>query len=192
MRYLVVLLCLAGAALAADQITFRGAYIGQPMSDWVDCSSGKPKAVKEGYKTHGKICQGKLGAVSRLKGHTRMLTGNGVAFEGEEFFIEEGKISRIKIFVPDEREWEKVKYDLTQKLGPPSSDVPQVYQNGFGARWEYDQGFWVHDNTVAYAGIKVRGTSQVFSDAPSTEGIEINITDTVHAKLPATRPSTLD
>jgi hypothetical protein len=192
MRSLVVLCCLATAVLATDQITFRGAYIGQPLSDWVDCSSGKAKSLKEGFKTHGKLCQGKTGAIMRLKGHTRILSGNGVSFEGEGFFFEDGKIVRIEIFVPDEREWEKVKYDLIQKLGPPSSDIPQVYQNGFGARWEYDQGFWVRDNIVAYAGIKVSSMKKVFGNDPATEGIEINITDAQHAKLPATTPSTLD
>jgi hypothetical protein len=189
----VVLFCLATAVLAADQITFRGAYIGQPLSDYIDCSSGKARSLKDGFKFHGKLCEGKSGTLARLKYHARILSGNGTAAEGEIFLFEDRKITRIKIFVPDEREWEKVKYDLTQKLGPPSSDVPQIYQNGFGARWEYDQGFWIHDNTVAYAGIRVSNIAKkLYGNDPATEGIEINITDAQHAKLPSATPSTLD
>jgi hypothetical protein len=193
MKNLAMLLCLATVTLAADQITFRGAYIGQPLSDYIDCSTGKAKPIKESYKPHGKLCEGKPGTVSRIKYHARILSGNGGADEGEMFLFEDRKIARIKIFVPDESEWEKVKYDLTQKLGSPSSDVPQIFQNGFGARWEYDQGFWVNGNTVAYAGIKVSTFGhRLFSNAPMTEGIEVNITDAQHAKLPSTTPSTLD
>ena len=175
-----------------EPIKFRGAYIGQPLGDYVDCS-GKAKSLKDGYKVHGKLCEGKLGTIGRVKLHTRVLSGNDPAEEGEIFFFEGNKLTRIKIFVPDEREWEKVKYDLTQKLGPPSSDVPNVYQNGFGAKWEYDQGFWVHGDIVAYAGIKVSKMShQLFSNAPSTGGIELTITDAASAKLPSRMPSTLD
>jgi hypothetical protein len=174
-------------------IKFRGAYIGQPLSDYVDCSSGKAKSLKDGYKPHGKLCEREFGVVSRLKMHSRVLSGNGSAEEGESFLFQDGKITRITIFVPDESEWEKVKYDLTQKLGPPSSEVPQIYQNGFGARWEYDQGFWVHENTVAYAGVKVSNFGhQLFSNAPMTEGIQLTITDAARAKLPSKTPSTLD
>jgi hypothetical protein len=60
----------------------------------------------------------------------------------------------------------------------PTSEVPQVYQNGFGARWEYDQGFWVKDNIVVCAGIQVlAGIEKAFGPGPATEGIQITITD---------------
>lgn len=188
-----MLFCLATVALAADPITFRGAYIGQPVSDFVDCSLRKPRPLKDGFKSHGNICEGKKGTVWRIKSHARILSGNGTSEDGEIFLFEDRKVIRIKILIGEEAEWEKVKYDLTEKLGPPTSDVPQIYQNGFGARWEYDQGFWIHDSTVAYAGVKVsKYVTRVFGNDPATEGIEINITDTDHAKLPSNRPSTLD
>lgn len=176
-----------------EPLRFRGAYIGEPLADFADCSSGKAKSLKDGYKTHGKLCDGNSGSVGRLKLHTRMLSGNGSSEEGEVFFFEGGKLIRIKIYIPDEGEWEKVKYDLTQKLGPPSAEAPQVYQNGFGAHWEYDQGFWLHGNTVAYAGVKVSNFGhKLYSNAPMTEGIELTITDAASAKLPSKTPSTLD
>jgi hypothetical protein len=56
---------------------------------------------------------------------------------------------------------------------------------------EYDRGFWVKGDTVAYAGIKVsniggEAINRPFSHTPDTEGIEITITDAEHAKLPST------
>lgn len=191
MKHLIAAFCLAGAMLAADNITFRGAYIGQPISDYVDCSSGKAKALKEGYKTHGKICDG-----SGYIFHTQI---KGLLYpkaSGEALQAENGKIARIRIYVPND-DWEKVRYDLSQKLGEPVSEVPDVYQNGFGARWEFNKGFWVKGDVVASAGVKVSaiGSTAVrdpFTNQPTTEGIEINITDSKHAKLPSTTPSTLD
>jgi len=175
-----------------EPVKFRGAYIGEPLSEIVDCS-GKPHALKEGYKVHGKICEGQKGSVARVKGHTRILSGNDPAEEGEVFLFDANRLLRIKIYVPDESEWEKVKYDLTQKLGEPSKEAPQIYQNGFGAKWEYDQGFWVHGNTVAYAGVKVsRFGHRLYSNAPATQGIEITITDAESAKLPSTQPNSLE
>jgi hypothetical protein len=182
-----------------EPIRFRGAYVGQPLSELVDCSQKKPRVLIDGYKVHGKVCDGERGVIARLKGHSRVLRGMvqslsdshsyiGTSFEGEEFFLDKSRVVRIRISFAEESQWEKVKYDLTQKLGPPSSEVPQVYQNGFGARWEYDQGFWVNGDIVAYAGVKTSGVgSHVI-----TEGIQLNITDTVTAKMPWTTQSTLD
>lgn len=183
-----MLLCLATVALAADPITFRGAYIGQPVSDYVDCSSGKAKALKEGYRTRGKLCAGGHGIVF----HTKMAGLFDPKDSGEWLESDNGKIIRIKIFIPKEDDWEKVRYDLTQKLGDPVSEVPDVYQNGLGARWEFNKGFWMKGDVVAFAGIKVMPIHRVFGSGPATSGIEITITDPVHAKLPSTTPSTLD
>lgn len=188
MRTAAVILCLACTAFAADPITFRGAFIGEPLSDYVDCSSGKAKSLKEGFKTHGKICEGKRGSVY----HTQTKGVLDPKTAGESFDIENEKIIRIRIYVPREDDWEKVRYDLTQKLGNPVSEIPDVYQNGFGARWEFNQGFWVKENIVAYAGIKALPVQKVFGSGPATAGIEINITDADHAKLPSTTPSILD
>ena len=53
--------------------------------------------------------------------------------------------------------------------------------------------FWVKDNIVVYAGIRVlAGIEKAFGPGLATEGIQITITDAEHAKLPETRPSTLD
>lgn len=182
------------AQTAEPPITFRGAYIGQPLSDYLDCSARKPKSLKEGYKSHGKLCEGRIGVVERLKMHTRILgalvSNEDSSEEGESFTFEESRITRIKIYLPDESAWEKLKYDLTQKLGPPTQEIPQVYQNAFGARWEYDQGVWIHGNIVAFAGIKVSRLQ--IGNRPTTGGVELTVTDTNHAKLPSTSPSSLD
>ena len=98
--------------------------------------------------------------------------------------------------VPNE-DWEKVRYDLSEKLGPPLEEVPQVFQNGFGARWEYERGFWNKGDVVAYAGVKVetlghQAINNPFTNQPDLDGIEITVTDAQHAKLPQTRPNSLD
>jgi hypothetical protein len=100
------------------------------------------------YKLHEKVCEGKTGTVSRLKSRFGSPT-----VEGEIFAFADGKLARITINIGN-NDWEKVKYDLTEKLGPPVSEVPDVYQNAFGARREFNQGFWQKDDLVAYAGIK--------------------------------------
>jgi hypothetical protein len=185
--------------VAQEPVRFRGAYVGQPLSELIDCSQKKPRALVDGYKVHGKVCDGERGVIARLKGHSRVMRGMlqslsdshsyiGTSFEGEEFFLDKSRVVRIRISFAEEGEWEKVKYDLTQKLGPPSSEVPQVYQNGFGARWEYDQGFWVKGDIVAYAGVKTSGVGSHVM----TEGIQLNITDAATAKMPWTTQSTLD
>ena len=186
MKVIPLVLVLVVTSVAADQVTFRGVYIGEPISNIVACSSGKAKAQK-GYRVRGNICDGQHGYIF----HTQVKGILNPKESGEWFESEGGKVIRIRIFVPNE-DWDKIRYDLTQKLGSPSSEVPAVYQNGFGARWEFNQGFWIKEDLVAYAGIKVLPVRRVFGSGPATDGIEINITDTQHAKLPSSRPSTLD
>jgi hypothetical protein len=190
---LFTFLCVVGYAQQTELLKFRGAYVGQPISDYVDCSSRHAKTLQEGWKTHGDICRGKRGWIFHTKGK---LVGLVPKLEGESFVIENEKIATIKLYVPNE-DWEKVRYDLIQKMGQPASEVPEVYQNGFGARWEFSRGFWSTGNVVVAAGVKVESVGGVamsgpFSNAPQTRGIEVTITDAEHAKLPSTRPSTVD
>jgi hypothetical protein len=193
MRYLVAVLCLTGLAFAVEPIKFRGAYIGEPLSDFVDCFSHKPRALKDGAHVHGKVCEGKRGAVYSTKTSGLM----SPKFEGESFNFEDQKLIEIVMYVAHESEWEKVRYDLTQKMGEPRSEVPEIYQNLLGARWEANQGLWVKDDIVAAAGIKVAKLfgapmQDPLTKAPETEGIQIKIVSAERAKLPETRPSTLD
>lgn len=194
MKAFVILIVLASCAAAQSPkespITFRKAYIGQPLSELVDCSS-KPKALFEGYKPHGKVCAGSRGAVSRIKAH-----GFG-GEEGEIFWVEERRVFKIVLIYQSDSEWDKVKYDLTQKMGEPLSTVPEVYQNGFGAKWEYGKGFWQSGDIIAFAGVRVAnigGAAVNFplSNRPETMGVQVTITDAKHAKLPQTEKSSLD
>jgi hypothetical protein len=112
------------------------------------------------------------------------------------FYFEGQKLFQIKIIIPND-DWEKVRYDLTEKLGDPLSDAPTVYQNGFGARWEFDKGFWVKGDIVAAAGVKVLNIGgaaihKPFSNQPDTAGIEITIMSAERAKLPSITPNSLD
>jgi len=181
---LALLVIAAGCAAFAQQfepIKLRGAYIGQPISDYADCASGKGKSLREGYKLHGKPCTG-LGSVFR----TKMKHFMSSTMEGDGFAFENGKLFSITIYIPNE-DWDKVRYDLTEKLGPPAKEVPQLYQNGFGARWEYEQGFWQKENLVAFAKIKVANIGGVaITHVPETEGIEVTIT---HAQRETARSS---
>lgn len=193
MKRLAAFLLLTAFALAAEPLKFRGAYIGEPLSDFVDCSSHKARALKDGAHIHGKVCEGKRGAVYSTKTSGLM----NPRTEGESFGFEDQKLIEIVIYVGHESDWEKVRYDLTQKLGEPRSEVPDVYQNLLGARWEANQGLWVKDDIVAAAGIKVAkvfgsAIQDPFTNAPSTEGIQIKIMSAARARLPETRPSTLD
>lgn len=185
MRLLIAVFCLVGLAVAAEPIKFRGAYIGEPLSDFVDCSSRKPHALKEGLKIHGKVCNGGRGLLYATKTSGFM---GPQRTEGESFSIEGQKVVEITIYVGHESDWEKVKYDLTEKLGEPRSEVPEVYQNLMGARWEANQGLWVKDDIVAAAGIKVlklfgSPMQDPFTNAPTTEGIQIKIMSAERAKL---------
>jgi hypothetical protein len=115
---------------------------------------------------------------------------------GEWLLFESQKLVEIKIFVKND-DWAKTKYDLTEKLGQPVSEVPQVFQNALGARWEYPEGFWLKGNTVAVARVKVSNEPKTFAilspaDQPITHGIEITITDSDRAKLPSKTPNSLD
>src|SRR5882724_8738736 len=173
MKTLGAVLLMVSLGFAEDPIKFRGAYIGQPVFDYVDCSSGKGKVLVPGYKAHGKLCEGKRGVIERTKGHGLL----EIKEEGEAFMFDESKIVRIMIFVPN-NDWEKVRYDLTQKLGEPKSEVPQVFQNNFGARWEVAQGFWQKGDTVAFAKVHVMTVGHEVSTNPltgraSSSGIEV-------------------
>src|SRR5438132_1350312 len=153
MKKLVLALVVIAAGCAAfaqqsEPIKFRGAYIGQPVSDYADCS-GKGKSLRAGYKLHGKPCTG-LGSIFRTKTKHFMSS----TMEGEGFAFENGKIFRIIIYIPNE-DWDKVRFDLTEKLGDPANEVPQIFQNAFGARYEYEQGFWQKGDIVAFGKIKV-------------------------------------
>lgn len=188
----MVLVVLVSMAFAQEPVKFRGAFVGEPLSDFVDCSSSKAKKLKNEYRLHGNLCAGKRGVVfnTRTKGLLNPKT------EGEAFWFDNSKLIRIQIFVPND-DWEKVRYDISGKMGEPVREVPQVFQNGFGARWEYDQGFWVKGNVVVYAGVKVLtiGGSAVanpLSNGAATSGIEVTVTDAEHAKLPSTSPNTMD
>ena len=116
--------------------------------------------------------------------------------EGEGFAFENGKLFRITIYIPNQ-DWDKVRFDLTEKLGEPVKEVPQVFQNAFGARYEYEQGFWQKGDIVAFGKIKVstlgnEAIKNPFTNLPDTEGIEVTITDAEHAKLPSASPNSLD
>ena len=192
-KLFAVLLLIVPLTFAEEPIKFRGAYIGQPMSDWVDCSSGKPKVLADGFKAHGKLCEGK-GTIFHMKAHSHFM--KGVTEEGEAFGFVDKKLAVINIMIPND-DWEKVKYDLTQKLGEPQSEAPTVYQNGFGAKWEYGRGFWVKGDIVAAAGVKVEhlgneAINNPFTNQPETGGIELKIMSAERAKVPSTRPNSLD
>jgi hypothetical protein len=185
----LVLLVYCGSMFAQEPIRFRGAYVGESLSDFVDCSSHKPKVIKEGYKIYGKLCEGKPGAISRIKNRAVL----SVALDGESFGFNESRLGSITIFVPD-ADWEQVRDDLTAKMGAPLKEVPQVYQNGFGAHWEYGQGFWQTDDLVAFAKVNVASLGGVavnrpFSSVPQTEGIEIRIMGPEMAKRAKFLPS---
>lgn len=197
MKKLACLLFLASVAVGqtsapvVEPIKFRGAYLGEPLSDYVDCSSGKAKSLREGYKTHGKLCEGKSGMIARYK-HSGFASSKR---DAEIFSFEQSKLIQIQIVVPND-DWEKVRYDLVQKLGEPASEIPDVYQNGFGARYEFNRGFWSNGNVVVAAGIKVLNLWGEAIRSPSgqiaTEGVEIKVMDAQRAKLPSTRASTID
>jgi hypothetical protein len=198
---LVVLFLLqCSFAQSGEPIKFRGAYIGEPLSDFVDCSHGKPKSIRDGYKTYGKLCERSTGTISRIKSKRAplggMLNPSQFKLDGETFGFIDGKLFTVIVYVPND-DWSKVKYDLTQKLGEPISQVPEVFQNAFGARWEYNQGFWQKADIVAFAGVDVetignRAELDPWSHAPMTHGIEVRITDSDHAKLPSTTANSLD
>jgi hypothetical protein len=182
----------AKAELPEAPIRFRGAHLGQSLFDYVDCSSGKGRKLKQSYRLHGDLCRGKKGAVYNTKSVGLM----NPKTHGEIFWFDNFKLNTIKILIPDE-DFEKVKYDLSEKLGPPASEVPQVFQNGFGARWEFEQGFWQKGNIVAAAGVRVTtlGGSAIrgpFSNKPATQGIIVTIMDAATAKVPSSRPNVLD
>jgi hypothetical protein len=187
-----LLLALAPLTLAQEApVTFRGAHIGQSVTDFVNCS-GKPKAITEGYKTRGKSCD----APRFFLYHGKSKGFLEPKYEGESFQFENGKLAKILILIPND-DWAKVRYDLTQKLGEPVSEVPRTFQNGFGARWEYNQGFWRKGDLVAVAGIKVAEIGGVamrgfMSNAPSTEGIQITIESAESAGTPDTAANSLN
>src|SRR5205823_13623728 len=95
---------------SADPIRFRGAYIGEPLSDFVGCDDTKGKSLKTDYKVHGKVCEDKPGAVYRWK--TKVFLDSKE--EGEAFLFENAKLFRITIHVAND-DWDKVRYDLIQK-----------------------------------------------------------------------------
>src|SRR2546421_7923612 len=177
MKKLVLALVVIAAGCAAfaqqsEPIKFRAAWIGQPISDYADCSSGKGKSLRDGYKLHGKPCTG-LGSVFR----TKMKHFMSSTMQGEGFAFENGKLFRIMIYIPNE-DWDKVRFDLTEKLGEPAKELPQVFQNAFGAHYEYEQGFWQKGSIVAFAKIKVatlgnQAIRNPFTNRPDTEGIEV-------------------
>lgn len=141
----LAVLLLASAAFAQEPIKFRRAYIGEPLSDFADNSSGKEGKLQSDYKKHGKLCEGKRGSVGRVKLHAGFL--GSAKGDGQVFLFEDRKLISIKVLVPNE-DWERVKHDVSRKLGAPLSEVPQVYKNGFGASWDYDQGFWQKEGLV--------------------------------------------
>jgi hypothetical protein len=189
----MVLMLLVTVAFAQEPIKFRGAFIGEPLSDFVDCASGKGKLLREGYKTHGKLCEGKKGIVF----HTKTKGFMDPKTEGESLLFEDRNLIEIRILVPNENDRQKVRYDLIEKLGPPASELPKVYQNGFGARWEFERGFWSSGNLVVFAEIRVvtlfgSPVKRALGDAPATNGIEVTIMDAERAKLPSTSPNSMD
>jgi hypothetical protein len=194
MLSLVFLLAVALQGESQAPIKFRGAYIGQSVADYVDCSGSKPRKLKESYRLNGKLCQGGQGRVFSTKSKGLMHPTT----YGEILLFENRAVVEIKILIADD-EWEKVKYDLTQKMGEPSIEQPQVFQNGFGARWEFGQAVWQKDNLVALARVRVitmagRAVprSPFSGPGPQTEGVEVIIMDAVRAELPSTKASILD
>jgi hypothetical protein len=192
----MLFLCAVCAFAQDGPITFRGAYLGQPVSAYVDCSSGKARTIQPGYKTHGKLCRGERGWVY----HTKSVGVWHPRAEGEILEFQGKVLSKIRIELAN-NDWEKLRYDLSQKLGEPSSEPPEVYGNLFGARWEFNQGFWRKGDIVAYAGEKVEtiggcGFADTLSQSrmphPCSDSIELVITTAQIAGTPDKRRNSLD
>lgn len=189
MKYVICLLiCAAAFAFGQNQpVKFRGAYLGQPLSDYADCSSGKAKALEKGWKTHGDICHGKLGLVYRVK--VRGIFN--AKSDSEVLRFENEEITNIQIDIPND-DWEKIRFDLTSKLGEPLSEVPQVYQNLFGARWEFNRGVWRKGDLVAFAEVEAAPDGACLRNSPCTTGIRVTIMSAEKAEMPDTKPNSLD
>jgi hypothetical protein len=86
--------------------------------------------------------------IARLK--NRAPLGLGVIEEGEMFGFQDSKVAVIQIMIAKDG-WDKVREDLTAKLGEPTKEMPQTYQNAFGARYEFSSGFWQATNLVVFA-----------------------------------------
>jgi len=84
----------------SEPIKFRGAYIGEPLSDYMDCSDSKGKLLRDGYKVHGKLCEGQKGSISNVKSKGGFMKESKL--EGEAFLFEGSKLVRIVIQVPND------------------------------------------------------------------------------------------
>ena len=69
-------------------------------------------ATAEGYKSHGKLCEGKRGAVYRIKVHSFLNSKD----EGEMFWFEDRQLVTIKIRIPNE-DWDKVRSRRAEQHG---------------------------------------------------------------------------
>lgn len=154
-------------AKAEEPIRFHGAYIDQPASDYIDCSTGNtlggwinpgtgekpdnPKLLKKlglqqrplGAEVGRLICAGGEHNIFRANRSMDKDLLNffdltwALTISGDVLRFKDGKVSEIVINM-DTETFANVAADMTAKLKRgPDNTTPEVYRNAFGTEWSF-------------------------------------------------------
>jgi len=162
--FCTTLLLIANALGQSDSQPFKlkGVYIGQSVEEYLatapakarfalfdlnNCSRASKKTGEIAGPSDQELCQQFARARTGEKISIRLL----YTLPGETSF-ENGKVTDFSyVVVPDldqSSPWEKVLYDIKNKLGNPTDSKPIIMQNGFGATFSYESAIWrLHDPT---------------------------------------------
>ena len=170
----------------SQPIKFRGAYIGEPLADFVTCPGNKP--IDPAFKVHGNLCEEGKGRIENMKSKsrgfmdamTKKTVQKTLSHDGVEITVVDGKIDAIRIQLPEETDWDNLAADITAKLGKPIDQRGRSFQNKFGAHYDFPLSIWKRDGVIATAGVDAK--AEFNGDSITTAGIKVFITSSAKYK----------
>ena len=173
MKMLFALVVLASFAQAQQPgpLQFHGVSLGQPASAYIDCSSGKLLKGGRSFKALKKICAGE--EQSLVVSWTNVGNILNVVEDKDTVIFNKGKITSIGLGM-HKQTFGNVVSDMTVKLGrKPDNIDPQVFQNAYGAAWNFGKAVWNGDVVVI-----VQESVNNGGVPPTAHGVLVMIMDT--------------
>lgn len=180
----LALLCTTVLGQGTQPPKFHGAYLGQPASDYIDCSTGKTmEKWSAGTKGRGRdICDGKVGVIARSKKIDVLRK-----YDLDRLFFSGSKVTSIMITMHSEK-FDVVVADMATKLGrKPDSTDPSTFQNAYGAKWSFNKAMW-----LGVPGVIVEDNVNNEDVPLMADGVAVTVMDANALPKDTNKPNSLD
>jgi hypothetical protein len=184
---------------SSQPLKIKGVFLGQPVTDFLENSEAKDRFAQFDTTRCSKAKRSDRNICETL---ARAAAGEKVTFSlmpelpGSTTFDHGVVVEHVQLILGTISDglngpFDKVLYDLKQRLGVPKDTTPIVMQNGFGATFSYRSASWM-------IGDPAHSEFVVATEHRLDDGLKVvlvslsNRTENDHQKELAQRPSTID